>query len=256
VLRKKTVEKVIRGKIQQILFKELGLTDDIRYAVFLANLEKLNRQRQKALYEGRVIYGPVQYSTLQYYGHWMATMQIQAKEKLRKEQFDVTEPKLRDYYTRNKERFKSSGSLTLETLAVHREQGTNSQSSRIDTVSDEIILKVRQGSTFEGVAHEYKGRKYPNVLFQMFEMIDDARLGELFPDEAHFKQIHSLIPGQVIKFSDAQDRMWIVKCVSIIASDYLPYEHIRNLLEQRYVDTEYDRLIEKRIQNAYVEIIR
>jgi len=83
MLLNSTTERVVREKVEQALFKEFGLVEDIRHAAFLAHLEQLNQQRQKAVDEGQVIYGPVQYTPLQYYGHWKATMQLRAKEKLR-----------------------------------------------------------------------------------------------------------------------------------------------------------------------------
>ncbi len=91
LLQKQTIEKIVSEKVQQLLFKELGLIQDVNYTAFCENLEKLNKEREEAVRQGRVIYGPVRYTQLQYYGHWMATMQIQAKEILAKRQFDANE---------------------------------------------------------------------------------------------------------------------------------------------------------------------
>ncbi len=91
LLQKRTIEKIVSEKVQQILFKELGLISDISYSSFLVNLERLNQEREKAVQNKQVIYGPVRYTQLQYYGHWMTTMQIQAKEILAKRQFDANE---------------------------------------------------------------------------------------------------------------------------------------------------------------------
>jgi hypothetical protein len=91
MLQKQTIEKIVSEKVKQLLFKELGLVRDISYSAFLDDLEKVNREREKAVQRKQVIYGPIRYTQLQYYGHWMATMQIQAKEILTKRQFDVNE---------------------------------------------------------------------------------------------------------------------------------------------------------------------
>ena len=95
LIEQRTINRIVREKIQQLLFKDLGLIEDARYSVFLENLEYLNANRERAAQQGHVIYGPVHYSVPQYYGHWMATLQIRAKEKLAREQFRVTDEKLR-----------------------------------------------------------------------------------------------------------------------------------------------------------------
>ena len=258
ILHEKTTEKIVREKVQQILFKELGLIQDIRFTAFLENLKKLNQERQVAVEQGRVVYGPVQYTPLQYYGHWMATMQIQAKDKLRKEQFDVTEPKIRDWYRRNKEPFKTAQSSTLEPIVIRSGQTADSQDSRdpLESLADEIVLKVQRGQTLESAALEYTERKDVAILFRRYEQMSDDRMGELFPDGDQLKQTGSLVPGQTIQLARATNEIWLVKCISITASDYLPYEQIRSRVVDRWIDTEYDRLIETRIKNAQIEINR
>jgi len=95
LIEKRTINRIVRDTVQQLLFKDLGLIEDARYSVFLENLENLNANRERAAQQGRVIYGPVRYGVLQYYGHWMATLQIRAKEKLSRGEFRVTDEKLR-----------------------------------------------------------------------------------------------------------------------------------------------------------------
>jgi len=94
IIEKRTIDRIVRDKVQQLLFKDLGLIQDASYSAFLENLEKLNASRERAVQLGQVIYGPVRYSALQYYGHWMATLQIQAKEKLAQERLGVTDEQL------------------------------------------------------------------------------------------------------------------------------------------------------------------
>ena len=69
VLLERTVKRMVKEKTEQLFFKQLGLVDDVSFKVFLEHLEQLNRQRQKAVDAGQVIYGPIKYSTRQYYSH-------------------------------------------------------------------------------------------------------------------------------------------------------------------------------------------
>ena len=81
-LQQKTVDRLVHEKAEQLLFQELGLVQDIRYATFLEQLEKTNRNREQAAKEGKVVYGPIRYTQLQFYGHWKATLRAQATEQL------------------------------------------------------------------------------------------------------------------------------------------------------------------------------
>jgi hypothetical protein len=106
LLRQRTVERIVHEKVQQLLFRELGLVGDIRYATFVKNLEKLNRERESAAQQGQVVYGPVRYTQLQYYVHWMAGLRLCATEQLAQSRWDVSDGQVRDFYERNKEQFR------------------------------------------------------------------------------------------------------------------------------------------------------
>jgi hypothetical protein len=253
ILHKKTVEKIVRQKVQQELFKELGLIKDIRYTVFLEDLEKLNQERKQAVEQGKVVYGPIQYTQLQYYGHWMTTMQTRAKDKLRKEQLNITETKIREYYSRNKNQFKTAGYLTLDTLVLRSEQ-TSESSNKLEALANEIVLKVQSGLTLESAVGAYTDRKDFAIAHRKYEQVQDDRLGELFPDSGHFKAIRALNPGRTVRFRASENEVWIVQCISVTASHDLPYEQIQGILADRYVDLEYERMVDTRVQNARIEV--
>jgi hypothetical protein len=97
LLRDQTVKRVIREKEQQILFKELGLVNDIRFASFTSNLAKMNLEREAKARNGGVVFGPVHFSELQYYPHWMTTTSIAAKEKLSMEKWDMCDENVKKF---------------------------------------------------------------------------------------------------------------------------------------------------------------
>lgn len=249
ILLENTVAKVVREKCEQLLLKEWGLIDDIRYSVFIEYLKELNDQRQKAAEAGKVIFGPVQYSPRQYYSHWMATMQIKAKDKLRKEQPDQHEAQLRDYYNQKKQQYKRAAAWTLEILVVRNKEDASSQRIGIESVAEDIMLKGRQERALAAIPMDYQGSKYPQVSFRRVEQMDVGRLGALFPEDHQ-----SPAPGRMVQFSMSKDEVWIVKYITFSPSDYLPYEQIRHRLESGFINEVYDRMIQQRIQDAHIEI--
>lgn len=121
LLRQRTVERIAREKVQQLLFRELGLVEDIGYASFVKNLERLNRERESAARQGQVIYGPVRYTQLQYYAHWMAGLRLRATEQLAQGRWDVSDGQVRDFYERNKEQFRGAEAASTPTRETDSE---------------------------------------------------------------------------------------------------------------------------------------
>ena len=249
ILLKKTVESVVREKAEQLLFKELGLVDDIQHSVFLERLEKLNAQRQKAVEAGKVIYGPVQYSARQYYSHWMATMKIKAKDQFRKKQPALEETQLRNYYDQRKDRYRSPDSWTVDVLVVKELVGNRAQGQGMKAVAEEIVRKVRQEREMETISLDYKESEEVQVTFTHLEKMDENRLGEWFMEESL-----SLKPGQVLRLPKSKGEIWIAKVISFFPSDYMPFEQIRDHLESGCLDDAYEKMIRKRVRDAHIEI--
>ena len=249
ILLKKTVESVVREKAEQLLFKELGLVDDIQHSVFLERLEKLNAQRQKAVEAGKVIYGPVQYSARQYYSHWMATMKIKAKDQLRKEQPALEEAQLRNYYNQRKHQYRSPDSWTVDVLMVKELVGNRAQGQGMKAIAEEIVRKAQQEREMETIPLDYKKSEGVQVTFTHLEKMDEDRLGEWFMEESL-----SLKPGQVIRLPKSKGEIWIAKVISFFPSEYMPFEQIRDHLESGCLDEAYEEMIRKRVHDAHLEI--
>ncbi len=126
LLRQRTVERIIHEKVQQLLFLKLGLVEDIRYASFVKNLERLNRERESAARQGQVIYGPVRYTQIQYYAHWMTGLRLRATEQLAQSRWNVTDVQVRDFYERNKEQFRSGEAASTSTQDTDSETSSSS----------------------------------------------------------------------------------------------------------------------------------
>jgi len=257
MIQKRTTERIVHEKVQQILFMELGLIKDINYAAFLNNLETTNIERHRAMQQGRVIYGPIRYTQLQYYGHWMANLQIQAKEKLSLERFVVTEQKLKAFYAEHKDEFfKKAATVTLEVVTIQAEQKSDSgkKTELLDSTAGEIFSQIEAGHDIKQIILGYVDRKDVKVSCRRFDEVNDDRLSEVFADSDDFKKVKALAPCQGAVLSTSESTRHVAKCISKTPGNYLPYEGIKSIVKAKYIDQRYDQLINEMVKKAAIKV--
>jgi hypothetical protein len=256
LLQKRTVNRIVREKVEQILFRELGLIDDVRYSAFLENLESLNRDREQAVKDGRVIYGPVRYTQLQYYGHWKASLQIQAKSKLTQERLSVAEQEVRAYYDQNKGLFKAADTTTLEIAIIEPKQVPDAEKTKgkVGSATQAILSQMRAGEGLEHVVQGYADKPDINVSCRRVDALDNERVGELFSASASAEKILALAPGECVSVADSGGTVQIIKCISKKTGDYLPLEAVKERARARCLDQLYDRLVGELTKKADVRI--
>ena len=256
LLQKKTVDRVAREKVEQILFRELGLIQEVRYSAFLENLEKLNRDREQAVKDGRVIYGPVRYTQLQYYGHWKATLQIQAKGKLAQDRLPVGEQEVRAYCDQNKDRFKAADTTTLEIVTIEPKQESDAEKCRgkVASAAEAILSKTRAGQGLEHVLQGYADNADIKLSRRRVDSLDTERVGEQFAGGENAEKVLALAPGQCVSVDDSGGTVRIIKCISKTAGKYVPFETVKERVRARCLDRQYDRLVDELAKKADVRI--
>ena len=257
IILKQTTDRIVREKIEQILFVKLGLVKDINYVTFLRDLERLNIQRTAAINRGQVIYGPVNYTQLQYYGHWMANLQIQAKEKLSLERFVVTEQKLKAFYAEHKDEFfKKAATVTLEVVTIQAEQKSDSgkKTELLDSTAGEIFSQIEAGHDIKQIILGYVDRKDVKVSCRRFDEVNDDRLSEVFADSDDFKKVKALAPCQGAVLSTSESTRHVAKCISKTPGNYLPYEGIKSIVKAKYIDQRYDQFINEMVKKAAIKV--
>ena len=93
MLRQRTLERVGRERVERRLFAELGLIRNGSFEEFLAGFERANREREAAQRAGKVVFGPVRFTPLQYYGYWKSNLRIEAINKLGRERWAAEDRK-------------------------------------------------------------------------------------------------------------------------------------------------------------------
>ncbi len=250
MLQSNAVARVVREKVEQVLFLELGLVEDIRYATFLAQLEKLNLKREQAARLGRTVYGPVRYAQLQYYQHWKASLQARAQEKLAEKQWPLREKDLRKFYDEHRALFRGLPLSALEVVTVRAEQKPEAARS----AAGQILARLKAGNELTNALKGPWGEDHVKVSRQRFEEISPDRLGELFPDEQQLRQVLALAPGEGVLVVDSEAVTRVVRCLRKAGGEVRPYEVVQRQVSERWLAQQYDRHIDRLAGDAKVQL--
>jgi len=79
------LEDIVYVKVTQILARDLGIIDNIRYSAFLKKLRKENIRRKEAVTYEQSVYGPIEYEESGYYWYVVNNIGLKLKEKLMNE---------------------------------------------------------------------------------------------------------------------------------------------------------------------------
>jgi hypothetical protein len=256
MLQSNTVARVIREKAEQILFLELGLVQDIRYAAFLAQLERLNQDRERAASLGRTVYGPVRYTQLQFYEHWKATLRAQAREKLAEKRWPPNEESLRKFYNENRARFRRLPGSTLDvaTVQARKKPATGEDADAVRSAAGAILARLNMGSTLADVLKERWGDDTVEVSGQQFEEIKTDRLAELFPEEEQLGAVLALAPGKTALLAGSEGAIRVVRCLGKAAGEVRPYEAVQGQVRERWLAQQYDRHLERLAGQSKVQV--
>jgi hypothetical protein len=235
------------------LFQKLGLVEDISYASFVENLEKLNSERESAARHGRVVYGPVSYTQLQYYDYWMANLRLRATEQLAQNEWDVNDGQVRDFYERNKEKFRVGGTLMLEIVTLQT-SSSETNGETIQAIAQKIISTVKGGADLKATVQGYDGNI--KATWRRFNEVDDDRIGELFADNEQAKEVLLLSRGQSTLLPASKNMIRVVKCISKTTGHDLSFEKIKSRVKSIYVGQLYDHLVDETVKKADVRINR
>ncbi len=256
VLQKQTIERLTAEKVEQILFQQLGLVQDIRYAAFLEQLETFNRERAQAAKLGKVVYGPLRFTQLQFYGHRKATLRAQAAEKLAQTQWRATEENLKQFYDDNRALFRAPASSTLEVVTVQPSQNpaAGQRTDAVQATARKILAQVNAGESLPELLQGPSWNADVQVSRQRLEDINGDRLGELFSDETQLKTVLALAPGEAALLSDSETQARVVRCLGKAAAQVRPYAAVRQQAQVRWLDQQYERHIKTLASQAQVRI--
>lgn len=256
IARQKTLEQVVRIKLEQILSRNKGLVKDISYNTFLDNLRDENRKRKEAVQNNRVIYGPQQYGVNEYFSYVHSNMLIKLKEKLGEEGHELYVPadKLKEFYEANKDKsYREMGAIKVQKISVIYLQNDKRQEAA--GKAEEIKVRLAKGEKMEQISTSYTDNS--SFKYTLEEKVYDknsARVeGETSPKI--FDTVTKMSIGEVSGPVEENNSFSILKCIQKGEGKYQPFEEIKDAVKSNYIDNVFEELVNKLVKEAKVEIV-
>ncbi|NLP15173.1 MAG: peptidylprolyl isomerase [Clostridium sp.] len=255
VAKQNALENIIRIKVQQKLAKENGIIKSTDYRDFLKELERENEQRNDALKNNKVIYGPDNYGELEYYCYTFDNMVKELKKKLKESEFLISENEIKKMYIRLKEsRFKVPDSIEIQAVIIPfaDEKGVISDEMEKNArwLIEEAKMRIEKGESFEEVADAYK--KYGMVLDHYFTK--EEQLSKDIPYPEFLQEAKGLIPGQVSEIIERATDYSLLICKSKEEWGYVSYEEASKILRDEQIEKEYEKYVDELVEEADVQI--
>lgn len=256
LLQARTRERIVQEKVGQMLFKELGLIQDASYAAFLDELENTNRERASAKAQGRIIYGPVSYTQLQYFGHSKATRQLQAKEILGRDRLVASETELRAAYEQNRKVYTSAAVSSWEIITLQSAGNADGPEvgKQIATGAKRIQSRLKSGTSAQQAVDELQGNGQLVIAAGQLSGVDAGRLAEMFSDRGTFEKMRKLKPGCVVSIPASAGVTRVVKCISRTPGELQAFEKVRTQVQKQILQHRYEAFISELATKADVRV--
>ena len=102
ILKRDTLDAMVRITVQRALMRENGMAVPKDYAAFLASWKAENKRRAEVLAVGGIIYGPRQYSLPVWRDYWFSNAVIELKRRLAQNRLVIPEMEMRARYMAQK----------------------------------------------------------------------------------------------------------------------------------------------------------
>jgi hypothetical protein len=253
MLQSNTLARVVREKVEQILFRELRLMPDISYAGFLSQLDRVNQEREQAARRGQVIYGPVRYNQLQFYEHRKATLRAQAIERLAAQSRPPSEAELRKFYTQHLDLFRASPTYTVEVVTIKGNPAAGNSAEAMQTVASNILVHISAGATLTNLLRARAEGGAVSVSAQRLEETSADHLGELCSNDQQLARVLALAPGEAVCLRETAMEVRVVGCRGKTPGGPRSYDAVQRQVRERRQEQQYDQHLGQLVRQAEVK---
>lgn len=205
--------------------RQYGLIESDEYSDLEAQLEKENEQREKAVEQGRVIYGPTQYTMETYIKYICGSMEPLLIEKMKGKELAYTEEDVRSYYEENKEHIAvQEAAMQFEVVIASREnKGLLKKISREEAAIEcaELSTDVFTVSEMEFQENSVVYNRNPELMEHLFGME---------PEDRYLTE-------------DTEGSAYLYVCKGKKESCILPYEQVKERVENMYLRSEFEKIL-------------
>ncbi|MBB6735275.1 peptidylprolyl isomerase [Cohnella zeiphila] len=248
-LKRDALAQTVRLKVQQMMARQEGLTDDISYASVQKRLKAENERREKAGSGQSDVYGPRQYSEATYYSLLNSNLLGDLKTKL-EGKMTWTDDQLHSYYEAHRADFADRDAIRADTATVSFSSGSGPDEADAEKIVREIADGIDQGRSLAEAAKSYEG---------------EAIVGTVSIDADTAREISRKMPLLASKLQRLQAGQstgpflenGAYVCAVVVQrtkGEVRPFEAVKGVIEARLADEAYEALIDRSVAAAKVEI--
>ncbi|MGL5435635.1 MAG: peptidyl-prolyl cis-trans isomerase [Lachnospiraceae bacterium] len=259
VLKEWAIRELTRIKVQQIMAREAGLTEDISYQSFLQELKAENEKRAEMQKNNQVIYGSQQYSEQQYFAYIFSNMVIQLKSDIAKEKLLINDEILQKYFKQRKSEYTGDEYLIeIEKLFLSYadEDGCSDSAARAAAKSymEGFMIRLNQGETFKNIVEHSVDPPMDNIQLteETFEKVNERYDTELSP--VMLEQARALNLGEYSNIFEENNGFSIIRCVTKEDGEPLSFEKVKEQVRYNLIDDIYEKQVDSKVNEAEVTI--
>ncbi|MCM3746416.1 peptidylprolyl isomerase [Paenibacillus pasadenensis] len=248
--RGKTVEALVRIKLNQLLMKQNGVKPDLSYRTFIAGWQKENARRKAAVAKGEPIYGPVEYSESEYFRYVLTNDEVALKDRLEQGEFKLTEEELRARYKAAKPQFRLPDSIKLDKIEIRFDPESSAGREAAKRIIGEAQLQLTGGASFESVQKKYN--KNGQMLVQLFDETTQRNDDVIYSGMKAIAE--QLQQGQMSEVIETVGSYVILRCSERETNRYKPLTEVQDSLKSAYVEEQLKKRLDEQVKSAEVQL--
>lgn len=250
------LDYMIRIKIEQLLFREKNVVEDISYKTFIKSFIEENERRKKALDKGEIIYGLKEFQEDDYYSYLHSKRVLLLKEILAADEFAIDNEKLKLYYDNSKELYPEykkqdyieAKLIKISPLEIRDKKLTTSNIKELIDIHDNIFdNQIDFQDTIEKNGYKI------DVIDRVFD--ETTARNDIKFEYSIYNPVSRLKVNEISEIIDYNGAFYIIKCISRKEGSYYSFEEKKDIIRTRYNDEKYEELIQKLMDESEVKII-
>lgn len=254
-LKRTALEESVNLKVQQLIAKEQGVLTDIRYDVFLQNLENENERRAKAIENHEVVFGPAQYTEDAYFEYAMVNAVLSVKKHLTEHDWKPDEPQLKRFYeTKKSELYQAPEAVKARQISIsfldadlHADERRKAQAKR---KIEAAAAKISNDMAFEQAAKEIGP---DGQVAEQSYPLDSFRHNAKSPVAQAASMLQA---GEISGIIEENGRFYLIQRLENVraGSRYLAFDAVKDQVSKDYIDDRYAGYVRQRIADARVVV--
>ncbi|QUH27718.1 peptidylprolyl isomerase [Vallitalea guaymasensis] len=250
------LDYMIRIKIEQLLFREKNVVEDISYKTFIKSFIEENERRKKALDKGEIIYGPKEFQEDDYYSYLHSKRVLLLKEILAADKFALNDEKLKVYYDNSKKLYSDfkkqdyieAKLIKISPLDIRDKKLTASNIKELIDIHDNIFdNQIDFQDTIEKNGYRI------DVIDRVFD--ETTARNDIKFEYSIYNPVSRLEVNEISEIIDYNGAFYIIKCISRKEGSYYSFEDKKDIIRTRYNDEKYEELIQKLMNESEVKIV-